>query len=117
MLRAGIEIEGLVKDRKIMVSHEANLAPLRDQVQAFHGVGTISNDIAQADDLRNAAAVDLRQHRRQRLQVRMNIADYRKHRNVAAVSLHKKTLPRWESREMVRTSGASVKSAHPRGWT
>jgi hypothetical protein len=45
------------------------------------GFGTVADDVAEADDVLHAPAVDLLEHRGERFQVPVNIADDCKHRS------------------------------------
>src|SRR6266516_3827504 len=59
LFRAAVEVKRLVKHRKVVVAHQRNPTAVGHDVQALHRIGSIANDIAQANDIGDAAAVDL----------------------------------------------------------
>src|SRR4029079_11865091 len=73
-------VERLVEDREVMVSHQRDFAPLADQIEAFHRIGPVADDVAQAKDVLHAAAVNLRQNGGEGFEVAVNITDDREHR-------------------------------------
>src|SRR6185369_1703011 len=80
LLGPAVEIERLVKDGKVVVAHEGDAAAIGDDVQALHGVRAIANDVAKADDIGDAAAVDLGKDGGERLEVGVNVTDDGEHR-------------------------------------
>src|SRR6266568_1001051 len=81
LLGAAVEIERLVKNRKVMVAHQRNPAAVGHNVQTFHRVGPIADDVAQADHVGDAAPVDLGKDGGQSLEVGVNVTDKGEHRH------------------------------------
>jgi hypothetical protein len=63
----------------VVIAGNANVALRANQIEAFARVRTIPKHVAQADDSRRAAALDVGEHRSERLEITVDIADNRKH--------------------------------------
>ena len=56
---AGVEVVRLIEDGEVMVPHEHRLAVVHDQVEALAWVRAVPNDVAKAEDIGNAAFLDI----------------------------------------------------------
>ena len=61
---AVVKIRRLVENRIIMVAQNAPLAPGDNQIEAFSGIGAVTDDVAQAINRLHTAFLDIRQDRR-----------------------------------------------------
>ena len=75
--RGIIEIGGLVECGEIMVAQQRELTSFLDQVDAFHRVGPVSEDVPQADDLINGSLIDIRQDRFKGHEIAVDVTDDR----------------------------------------
>jgi hypothetical protein len=58
-----------------VISHQAPLTSLGDQIDALLRIGAIPNDVAKGKNPINASTVDIRQHCFERREIRVDIAD------------------------------------------
>ena len=65
-----VEQRGLV-----VVAQQAELAVLDNEVQALAGVRPVADDVAEADDLVDALIANVGEHRLERLEIPVNVAD------------------------------------------
>ncbi len=72
----GIETFGIEQRALIVVTQKANAGLLDNEIQAFARVGTIANDVAQAEDFFYALTLGIGQHGLETFQIAVNIANY-----------------------------------------
>ena len=76
---AAVEVVRLVKHGEIVVAHQRRAAAGRHQIQAFHRIRAIADDVAEADDVLDPAPVDLGEDRAEGFEVAVNVTDDREH--------------------------------------
>ncbi len=59
----------------VVIAEQGNLAILPDSIDAFPGIRTIADDVAQAENLGNPLRLDVLEHHLQGFQVPMDITD------------------------------------------
>src|SRR5262249_932341 len=79
LLGPAVEVERLIKDGEVVIAHQADFAPLDHQIQAFHRVRAVPDDVAEADDLRDASTRDLVEHDAESFKVAVDVTDDREH--------------------------------------
>jgi hypothetical protein len=79
LFRPGVKIVRLVENGKIVVPHDRRPASGGNQIEALHGIGPVSDDIAQANNVLDLPPVYLLKDRGKRFKVPVNIADNGKH--------------------------------------
>jgi hypothetical protein len=80
LLRAAVDVKRLLKDSKVLISHYGGAAVVDDQVEAFHGVRPVSDNVAEADNVLDPTALDLGEDRGKRFEIAVNIGNDREHK-------------------------------------
>src|SRR5262249_47186015 len=73
-LRSRVEPLRIEQCSLIVVAKQAKVA-LHDQVDTFHGVGSVADNVSQAVDFRDPLLLDVGQHGLEGFQVAVNVAD------------------------------------------
>jgi hypothetical protein len=75
LFRGGIEIRRLVQRTIVMVSHEGPFTDIGNAIHAGHGIRTIPEDIAEADDPVGIATLDISEDHFEGLEIAMDVTD------------------------------------------
>src|SRR5262245_4743468 len=78
-LGATVEVERLVQHRKIVIAHQCRASLGGDQIETFHRIWPIADDVPKADDVLYPPALDFFQYNGECLQIRMNVRNDCKH--------------------------------------
>ncbi len=80
LLGTVVKIRRLVKHGVIVVAQDAPFALFDNQIEAFGGVGAVTDHVAQAIDILDAPPLNIGQDRAQGFNIRMYVTDDGKHR-------------------------------------
>jgi hypothetical protein len=83
---AAVEIKRLVEHGEIMIPHDRSPAARAHQVETFHGVRAIADDITQADDMLNRPPLNLRQNGSEGFEIGMDVTDDGEHRRGVSIA-------------------------------
>src|SRR5262249_11559075 len=72
-----VEVRGIADQRLVVVAHQAPARVAADEIDAELGIGTVTDDVAEADEVGQAAPADVGEDRLQRLAIRVQVRDDR----------------------------------------
>ena len=75
LFRCGIEVRRLVQRTVVMVSQEGPFADVGNAIHTGHGIRTIPEDIAEADDPVGIATLDISEDHFEGLEIAMDVTD------------------------------------------